>query len=379
MPNLTRGWCRATSPPPTLPPQVDALPPHSIAAEFNAIVRAGCVEADVEDATIVVPTKAKGCFDLAAIRGIRGGRGRCACHCSCQTASDRHSVPACLDVKDTSEVEWSELKSDLDAHKLLDNTTMRDDSHTPPKDWDYVASPWRCPREGCECEFVSHEHYLVQKAILFVLRKCNTEASKKERTSRATKHLKLHPSNQEEFKPPLTLLDMIDILLDPLHAGLLNIPKTIWKYSFGDRMTNEQRELVAEYLESIGCPLDVRAKGDGRDANRKWFLGCVLQEFVEGTDKGNNPGLMKNITAILDIIYVKCPDLKLAPAPPPPQGSPRCHQSRPTGQQNRQVRRRWCEDPQRRLHATAHRRLRPRRRPRRRRHPHPRGLKPIAK
>ena len=47
-------------------------------------------------------------------------------------------------------------------------------------------------------------------------------------------------------------------------------------------MTNEQRELVAAYLSSIGCPLDIRAKGDGRDANRKWFTGEVLQRFVEG-------------------------------------------------------------------------------------------------
>eukprot|EP00966_Prymnesium_polylepis_P303710 7015762-Prymnesium_polylepis.1 len=62
---------------------------------------------------------------------------------------------------------------------------------------------------------------------------------------------------------------MIDIIIDPLHDLMLNLPKLAWKCSFGDRMTNEQRDLVAEYLESVGCALDIRAKGDGRDANRK--------------------------------------------------------------------------------------------------------------
>ena len=102
---------------------------------------------------------------------------------------------------------------------------------------------------------------------------------------------------------------MISILIDPLHCLMLNLPKVVWKYVFGDRMTNEQRELVAEYLTSVRCPLDVRAKGDGRDANRKWFTGEVFQRFVEGDS--HSPGLAENIKAIMDIIYVKAP----APVP----------------------------------------------------------------
>jgi hypothetical protein len=98
---------------------------------------------------------------------------------------------------------------------------------------------------------------------------------------------------------------MFDIVIDPLHDLMLNIPKVAWKYIFGDRMTNEQRELVAEYLSSIGCPLDIRAKGDGRDANRKWFTGEVFQRFVKGD--ALSPGLAENIKAIMDIIYLKAP------------------------------------------------------------------------
>ena len=53
----------------------DRLPAESVAAELNAINRAGTVAGP--DA-IQVPAKVVGCFDLVAARGIRGGRGRCA-------------------------------------------------------------------------------------------------------------------------------------------------------------------------------------------------------------------------------------------------------------------------------------------------------------
>lgn len=106
---------------------------------------------------------------------------------------------------------------------------------------------------------------------------------------------------------------MEDIIIDPLHCLLLNLPKIAWKYTFGDRMTNEQRELVAEYLTSIGCPLDIRDKNDGRDANRKWFTGEVFQRFVEGDNL--SPGLAENIKATMDIIYLKAPAPAKAPDP----------------------------------------------------------------
>lgn len=300
---------------------MDQLPSNCIAAEFNTIINSGKLTVGSDE----LHAKPKGCFDLAAARGLRGGRGRCACHCSCLTAADRHRVPVCLEGDDVSNVDWPTVAAELEAHTLLDNQTMRDDSHTPPNDWDFTAAPWTCKRPGCGVSFESKQQYHVQRAILFVLRKDTSATAKKERASRAAAYLLLHPSNQEEFNPPLTDLNMKDVLIDPLHDLQLNLPKTIWKYSFGDRMTMEQRELVADYLTSIGCPLDIRAKGDGRDANRKWFLGDVFQRFVEGDSKDNkpgiNPGLMANITAILDIIYLKCP-APLLPAANPPANPP---------------------------------------------------------
>ena len=277
---------------------VDHLPPDSIAADFNAMISNQRLDVDEKK----IPCNPIGCFDLAAARGLRGGRGRCACHCSCLTAAERHAIPSCLDADDTSKVEWAEVKKELEDHTLLDYDTMLNDSHTPPDDWDFAKSPWVCKRDLCGVTFKSKEEYHVQRAIVFIERKDKSDTGKKAAALRGTRHLKFHPSNQAEFNPPLTLLDMLRVIIDPLHAGLLNLPKTIWKYAFGDRMTNEQRELLAEYLISIDCPLDVRAKGDGRDANRKWFMGDVFIRFVEGEPNTNNPGLIGNINAILDIL-----------------------------------------------------------------------------
>ena len=57
-------------------------------------------------------------------------------------------------------------------------------------------------------------------------------------------------------------------IIDPMHALELNLLKTLWKYAFGDRMTDGDREMVAEYLSSINLHLDIRAKGK-RDPGQK--------------------------------------------------------------------------------------------------------------
>ena len=94
-------------------------------------------------------------------------------------------------------------------------------------------------------------------------------------------------------------------IVDPMHCLELNISKTLWKYSFGDRMTDADREEVAAYLTSIGLHLDIRAKGK-RDPQQKWFSAAQFDEFVLGTSyytKSKSPGLSANIMAIVDIIF----------------------------------------------------------------------------
>ena len=284
----------------------DMLPPISIAAEINEIISSRRLQG------LDVPVQVRGCFDLVAARGIRGGRGRCACHTAAPTA-DRFAVP-----KLTATTTWAEAKAMLDKVPTLTAAEMRNDSHTPPEDWDYTARPWTCSRPGCGCTFKSKLDFRAARSAFLAKKADKSADGKKATAARAKAFAELHPSEQGEFEPPCIMIDMIDIIIDPLHCLLLNLPKVIWKYAFGDRMTNTQRELVAEYLSSIGCPLDVRAKGDGRDANRKWFSGEVLQRFVEGDDL--SPGLAQNIKAIMDIIYFKAPDH--VPDTPPAAAAP---------------------------------------------------------
>ena len=291
----------------------DGLPASSIAAELNAINRAGTATA--MDGTLV-PAKVVGCFDLVAARGIRGGRGRCACHCEANTAAERFSIPAI-----TEDSTWDEVALIMKRlHPFLKHSQMRNDSHTPPEDWDYSAQgPWRCSRPGCGVSFSSWAAYLAARQAYRDAKADRSADGKKATSTRATAFALLHPSQQGEFEAPCTELDMDDVIVDALHCLMLNLPKVIWKYCWGDRMTNEQRELVAEYLIQIGCPLDVRAKGDGRDANKKWFSGEAFAWFCEGS--ATSPGLADNVAAIMDIIYCKCP-APIPPAPVPPPNAP---------------------------------------------------------
>ena len=275
------------------------LPPTSIAAEINSMIADQCVTISDPDGTKRdVPARARGSFDLVAARGIRGGRGRCACHVEADD-KERFGVPPIKE--DTT---WAEASVMLEKHPLLKSADLRSDSHTPPAHWDWTK-PWKCPRAGCSVEFKSKLQFLEARSTFLSAKADRSTDGKVTTAKRAKLYAELHPSQQGEFEPPLTDLDMADIIIDALHCLMLNLPKVIWNYTFGDRMTNEQRELVAEYLTLIGCPLDVRAKGDGRDANRKWFTGEIFQRFVEGD--GHSPGLAANITAIFDIIYVKAP------------------------------------------------------------------------
>ena len=274
------------------------LPTTCIAAEINQLIATKRLpETDV-------PVQVRGCFDLVAARGIRGGRGRCACHTESAPAQ-RFDVPSI-----TATSSWAEAKAMLDKVPVLAAADLRNDSHTPPEGWDYSSGPWNCPRPGCTVKFSSDAEFRVARASFLAMKADKSASGKKATAARAKSYAELHPSQQGEFEPPCTYIDMIDIVIDPLHCLMLNLPKVAWKYTFGDRMTNEQRELVALYLSSVGCPLDIRAKGDGRDANRKWFTGEVFQRFVEGDSL--SPGLAENIKAIMDIIYLKAPAL---PAP----------------------------------------------------------------
>jgi hypothetical protein len=102
----------------------ETLPANSITAEVNQVIASGRLRLpSAPDKEI--PAKVHGCFDLVAARGIRGGRGRCACHAEA-TKAERFQTPPLTDA-----TTWAEAAAMLQKVPLLDAATLRDDSHTP--------------------------------------------------------------------------------------------------------------------------------------------------------------------------------------------------------------------------------------------------------
>jgi hypothetical protein len=127
----------------------DTLPADSILHEFNEMLRTGFCPPS-RDGGKPEPVDPVACLDLAAARGIRGGKGKCACHVTADS-KDRLKLPEVAD-----DADWPTVRRQLDeAFPFLESNVMRADSHTPPVDWDYVMGPWSCKRAGCSCSFAS--------------------------------------------------------------------------------------------------------------------------------------------------------------------------------------------------------------------------------
>ena len=173
----------------------DALPPDSIAAEFNQMYTTKKLstpdgEIDVDPAV---------CPDLAAARGFRGGRGKCACHTAAETSEERASMPELAE-----ECDWEEAAKVLnDVAPFLKHDAMRADSHTPPAGWNYALGPWACKRPGCCVSFASHAQWVASVKELKKLKNDKSEAGKKAAKRRADNHKKLHAGDQAEHEPPI--------------------------------------------------------------------------------------------------------------------------------------------------------------------------------
>ena len=192
----------------------DTLSPTCIAGEINAMIATKTLSVESPDTPAqCVPITVRGCFDLVAARGIRGGRGRCACHTEAPDAK-RFDVPAICD--DTT---WDEAATMLNEHPMLLAADLRGDAHTPPADWDYsTQGPWKCRRPGCDVQFASDAAFRSARQCFLVAKGDKSDAGKKVTAARAKRYAETHPSQQGEFEPPCTDLNMIGILLDPLHA-----------------------------------------------------------------------------------------------------------------------------------------------------------------
>eukprot|EP00965_Chrysotila_dentata_P178679 5900971-Pleurochrysis_carterae.AAC.1 len=75
-------------------------------------------------------------------------------------------------------------------------------------------------------------------------------------------------------------------IIDPPHVDL-NHGKLVWKWAL-TRRVQDTRGKISAYLASIGLPLDLRTKEEGRQSVDKFYDGGAWQQFVLGG--GKSPG-----------------------------------------------------------------------------------------
>eukprot|EP00965_Chrysotila_dentata_P141682 4682425-Pleurochrysis_carterae.AAC.1 len=129
--------------------------------------------------------------------------------------------------------------------------SLRDAAHFPPPEYDF-SEPWRCSH--CEKKlFVSWADFHAQKTAHEELREsaeAGDEAAEKLYNKIMSEHAEMH-LDQMKFVPPVLEVGTDVFIVDALHCLQLNVAKTAWKYSFGNKMDEHARERASEYMESI--------------------------------------------------------------------------------------------------------------------------------
>ena len=308
-----------------------------IAAEFAQLSDSGVL--DMGDGSCI-PCEPVVCLDFAAFRGITRKRGKCSALCACRGLAKLQSRPGyggVPDLPDTNTLadfhEAVAIARSQCAYGTakMELPSLQDATHRLPPGWDFDRDgPWRC--SWCESVvYTAPGQQLAAEVELAALRArvaaasdpADSKAAKRELDSRLKVHADTH--GDALLLEPLILENKSGtkpLIVDPMHCLELNLLKTLWKYAFGDRMTSEDRELVAAYLSEIGLHLDIREKGK-RDPGQKWFSAAQVDEFVLGDSHfkhSKSPGLVKNVLAIVDCIFDKvtvAESLEAAAAPPP--------------------------------------------------------------
>ena len=280
----------------------------------------------------------RGCFDLAAARGMRACFGKAACLCACRGKSMLQAYPGdaettvkqhqrlehlpSIPAGDSEEV-WREAREILRGFCFYDTdlksvASLLMASHTPHADLD--GSLWWC-RHCKRIVYTDPDHYLEVVMEHRALQQ-RAHAGNKRMQGVLRSRLSVHAESHLDalFLEPMSIRVGTDFfIVDPMHAFQLNLIKTAWKYSFGDRMDEEQRSSVAEYLTEIDLPLDIRANGR-RNPEQKWFSASAVDDFFLGCDEGSRhvPALADNIWAIIERVFP--PPSEAQPDVPQPAG-----------------------------------------------------------
>eukprot|EP00966_Prymnesium_polylepis_P148213 3423759-Prymnesium_polylepis.1 len=229
---------------------------EGIAVEFERLDRAGSINFGGAE----VPCRPKLCLDLAAARGMRKCRGKAACLCACQGKARLPSYPGQTDPPipalpdGDTEADWAraiEIAEEQCSYgsAKMEYPSLRSAAHLLPEGWDFDRDgPWKC--SWClEVIWTAAGQMEADVARLEALRElAKTDKPAKDKLD---SELKAHADKHADtlkYEDQVIKVGTNRYIVDPLHCLLLNLAKTAWKYSFGDRMLPAQRESVAAYL-----------------------------------------------------------------------------------------------------------------------------------
>ena len=224
-----------------------------------------------DDLVLVNHCKPLATLDFAGVRCNVCKKGKAAALCGCKTLADLRSYPG-----DNNISALPEGDTVADYHKAVkilqeqcnygtagvEYLSLEAAGHFPPSDWDPVRDgPWECMH--ChEKVWRDWQHFSQGVAEHEDLKRRAADDDKEAKALLKSK-LKAHADahfDQLLLERLVVRLGTSWLIVDPMHGLELNVAKTGWKYTIGDRMLEPHRERVAEYLNEIDCPLDVREK-----------------------------------------------------------------------------------------------------------------------
>eukprot|EP00965_Chrysotila_dentata_P237790 6202130-Pleurochrysis_carterae.AAC.2 len=232
-----------------------------IAAEIVELHNAGAIgiivsEAEAVDSECgclrVCHCKPVACLDLASARAMRACRGKAACMCGCQTLAALQSHPG----NDT--IPAIPLGNSLDTRRsaeailrgacscgtdLMIYTSLEAAGHVLPQAWSFKQDgAWACPH--CKkVVWTSHEACGEAKAPLADLepRAANEDDNARMELAKLMKEHADARMGAVYLDAPVVRVGTDSLIVDPMHCLELNLAKTAWKHSFGNRMLPPHR------------------------------------------------------------------------------------------------------------------------------------------
>eukprot|EP00965_Chrysotila_dentata_P192251 6175067-Pleurochrysis_carterae.AAC.2 len=235
---------------------------------------------------------------------MRSVSGKGTALCGCQGKEGKQRAPGedgapCVGDSDDIAT-WREAETILKTHCTISSPLMAYKSffsaaHTPPEDH-YLSSSWRCVHCGVGV-FLSRADFEAAVSEMEELRaRCRGNEEDKKADGKLDKikgeHLRGHLYQLLFIQPALKAGTDI-FVVDLLHFVQLNMTQAAWKHFFADKLDEKGRERATAYMESIGCYLDLRAKGQGSPEN-KFMTGATVDDYVMGRPrdpKSKSPGL----------------------------------------------------------------------------------------